>query len=64
MFSSAQLSLTVQSEEQHAQVPPFLRSPTSQKEARLKLSRRKTSLALLGDVCVIFVLPRGTKLTQ
>lgn len=64
MFSSAQLSLGVQTEEQHAQVPALVHSPTSQKEARLKLSRRKTSLALLGDACVIFLLLKGTKLTQ
>lgn len=54
MLSSAQLSLSVV---QHAQVLPFLHAPTSQKEARFKLSRRKTSLALLGDVWVVLLLP-------
>lgn len=54
MLGSAQLSLGWQTEEQHA---PLLYSLTPQKEGRLKLSRRKTLLALLGDVWVGLLFP-------
>lgn len=49
-FHSAQPPLSVQNEEQHPQVPSFLH-PATQKTARLKVSRRKTPLALHQGRC-------------